>query len=101
MTKASENLFPGIVIRESANDGSDFSNPSADYRRMFLGEDGLLHVKDSAGTVTSPYSLAGAAITGATDINMYSGGDISLTTTTLVASTDRRIWWWRRRRVIA
>src|SRR5687768_14351077 len=46
----------GITIRESANDGSDFTNPDADYRRLFLGEDGLLHVKDSAGTVTNPYT---------------------------------------------
>ena len=42
----------GITIRESATDGSDFSNPAADYRRLFLGEDGLLHLKDSAGAVT-------------------------------------------------
>jgi hypothetical protein len=42
----------GMTIRESANDGSDFTNPSADSRRLFLGEDGQLHVKDSAGTVT-------------------------------------------------
>jgi hypothetical protein len=46
-----EKLF-GITIRESANDGSDFTNPDADYRRLFLGEDGQLHVKDSAGAVT-------------------------------------------------
>lgn len=45
-----------LKIRESANDGSDFSNPDADYRIAFLGEDGLWHVKDSAGAVTSPYS---------------------------------------------
>jgi hypothetical protein len=42
----------GMTIRESATDGSDFTNPDADYRRLFLGEDGQLHVKDSAGTVT-------------------------------------------------
>jgi hypothetical protein len=42
----------GITLRESANDGSDFTNPDADYRRLFLGEDGTLHLKDSAGTVT-------------------------------------------------
>jgi hypothetical protein len=42
----------GMTIRESANDGSDFTNPDADYRRLFLGEDGQLHVKDSSGTVT-------------------------------------------------
>lgn len=42
----------GLTIRESANDGSDFTNPDADYRVLFLGEDGLLHLRDSAGTVT-------------------------------------------------
>lgn len=42
----------GATIRESANDGSDFTNPDADYRRLFLGEDGLIHLKDSAGAVT-------------------------------------------------
>lgn len=46
------NLF-GITLRESANDGSDFTNPDADYRRVFLGEDGALHAKDSSGTVTA------------------------------------------------
>jgi hypothetical protein len=46
------NLF-GITLRESANDGSDFTNPDADYRRVFLGEDAALHLKDSAGTVTT------------------------------------------------
>lgn len=53
MTKASDNLFPKLIVQEAANDGSDFSNPSADYRVLFLGEDGQLHVKDSSGTVTS------------------------------------------------
>lgn len=42
----------GMTIRESAADGSDFTNPDADYRRLFLGEDGLLHLKDAAGAVT-------------------------------------------------
>ena len=42
----------GLTLRESADDGSDFGNPDADYRRLFLGEDGQLHVKDSAGSVT-------------------------------------------------
>lgn len=51
------NLF-GITLRESANDGSDFTNPDADYRRVFLGEDGALHAKDSAGTVTTLGGLA-------------------------------------------
>lgn len=48
-----------MTIRESTNDGSDFTNPDADFRRLFLGEDGLLWVKDSAGTVTHPYDGAG------------------------------------------
>jgi hypothetical protein len=59
MTKGSDNLFPGIILNEAANDGSDFANPDADYRRLFLGEDGVLHVKDSTGAVTSP--VAGGA----------------------------------------
>jgi len=50
--KASDNKFPGIILNEAADDGSDFSNPDADYRRLFLGEDGALHLKDSAGAVT-------------------------------------------------
>ena len=52
MTKISDALTYGLTIRESANDGSDFTNPASDYRRLFLGEDGQLHVKDSAGAVT-------------------------------------------------
>jgi hypothetical protein len=58
MAKISQALTYGLTIRESASDGSDFTNPDADYRRLFLGEDGMLHVKDSAGAVTSPYSGA-------------------------------------------
>lgn len=50
----------GIKIRESADDGSDFSNPDADYRMLFLGEDGDLHLKDSSGTVTD---IGGTAAT--------------------------------------
>src|SRR5262245_1402643 len=50
--KFSEAQLHGMTIRESATDGSDFTNPAADYRRLFLGEDGQLHVKDSSGTVT-------------------------------------------------
>lgn len=49
----------GLTIRESADDGSDFTNPGADYRRFFLGEDGTLKLKDSSGTVTS---LGGSGI---------------------------------------
>jgi hypothetical protein len=54
---------PSITLEEVANDGSSLTNPNADHRRLFLGEDGLLHVKDSGGTVTSPYSSSGIAAT--------------------------------------
>lgn len=63
----------GMTIRESANDGSDFTNPDADYRRLFLGEDGQLHVKDSAGTVTDIGASSGAV---ATDAIWDAAGDI-------------------------
>lgn len=53
----------GIHLRESATDGSDFSNAAADYRVLFLGEDGSLHVKDSAGSVSDPFSSSGIAAT--------------------------------------
>lgn len=52
MGKFHEDKVYGIKIRESANDGSDFSNPDADYRLAFIGEDGQWHLKDSAGNVT-------------------------------------------------
>lgn len=62
MTKASDNLFPKVILNEAATDGSDFSNPAADYRVLFLGEDGALHLKDSAGNVTDVTS-GGAGLT--------------------------------------
>lgn len=55
----------GLTIRESADDGSDFTDPAADYRRLFLGEDGQLHVKDSAGAVTAIGSGSGGMATDA------------------------------------
>src|SRR6186997_2222373 len=64
----------GMTIRESANDGSDFTNPGADYRRLFLGEDGQLHVKDSAGTVTDIGSTAGAPTTADYLVGTAQGG---------------------------
>lgn len=68
MSKISEALTYGLTIRESATDGSDFTNPVADYRRLFLGEDGQLHVKDSAGAVTDigAAAPAGAIVSKAT-----------------------------------
>jgi len=64
----------GMTIRESANDGSDFTNPGADYRRLFLGEDGQLHVKDSAGTVTDIGSTSGAPTTADYLVGTAQGG---------------------------
>ena len=64
MTKASDNPFPSLLVQEAATDGSDFGNPAADYRRLFLGEDGALHLKDSAGAVTD----IGAAVADIVDI---------------------------------
>lgn len=45
-------LIPSLRLEEILSDGSTLSNPAADSRRLFLGEDGLLHLKDSAGAVT-------------------------------------------------
>lgn len=70
-------LIYGIHVRESANDGSDFSNAAADYRVLFLGEDGLLHVKDSSGTVTNPFSGVGSL---ATDTLWAAAGDLVVAT---------------------
>jgi hypothetical protein len=58
--KASDNKFAKLIVQEAADDGSDFSNPDADYRVLFLGEDGALHLKDSAGTVTAVGGSSGA-----------------------------------------
>lgn len=74
MGKFSEAELFGMTIRESANDGSDFTNPSADYRRLFLGEDGQLHVKDSAGAVTDIGSAAGAPTTADYLVGTAQGG---------------------------
>lgn len=68
----------GLTLRESADDGSDFTNPDADYRRLFLGEDGQLHVKDSAGAVTG----IGGAVADILDL------DTAETDDTLVLAPD-------------
>ncbi len=56
----SDNKFPKIILEERLSDGSDTSNPPADHRALFVGEDGLFHLRDSSGTVTTP-SAGGAA----------------------------------------
>lgn len=58
MPAASDNKFPKVILEERATDGSDTSNPAADHRALFLGEDGGLHLRDSSGTVTDVSSGA-------------------------------------------
>lgn len=45
-------LIPSLRLEEILADGSTLTNPAADSRRLFLGEDGSLYLKDSAGAVT-------------------------------------------------
>jgi hypothetical protein len=52
---------PSITFEEILSDGSTLTNPAADHRRLFLGEDGYLHLRDSAGTITDPVA-AGSGI---------------------------------------
>lgn len=49
---ASDNEFPKVILEEVAADGSATVTPAADHRALFLGEDGALHLKDSAAAVT-------------------------------------------------
>jgi hypothetical protein len=60
MGAASENKFPKLILEERLSDGSDTSNPAADHRALFLGEDGALRLRDSAGGISSVAS--GSAI---------------------------------------
>jgi hypothetical protein len=57
-------LIPSLRLEEIASDGSTLTNPAADSRRLFLGEDGLLHLIDSSGTVTDVGSGVGGGIDG-------------------------------------
>lgn len=54
-----ENIY-GLHIRESATDGSDFGSADADYRKVYVGEDGDWHFKDSSGVVTFGHARHGA-----------------------------------------
>lgn len=56
-------LIPSLRLEEIASDGSTLTNPAADSRRLFLGEDGLLHLKDSAGAVSDVGGSGGIAAT--------------------------------------
>lgn len=78
MTKASDNQFPKVILEERATDGSDTSNPAADHRALFLGEDGSLHLRDSAGTVTNvggTETLPESIIDAAGDLIIGDGAD--------------------------
>lgn len=61
MAKGSESPLPSVILEEVLSDGSTLSSPSADHRRLFLGEDGLLHLKDSAAGVTDVGGAAGSS----------------------------------------
>lgn len=74
-TKGSNNPFPSILLQEVATDGSDTPTPAADYRRVFLGEDGELHLIDSADVVTD---VSGAAGSVATDTIWDAAGDLAV-----------------------
>jgi hypothetical protein len=86
MTKMSDAEVPSLVLEEVASDGSSLSNPAADHRRLFLGEDGYLHVKDSAGSVASV--VAGASFAGLQPVAFQLGYStaIALTTAEAVAA---------------
>lgn len=60
MAGFSTNKVFGIYLRESADDGSDFGTPAADYRFVYLGEDGNWHAKDASNVVTTLGGGAGA-----------------------------------------
>lgn len=81
MPFSTEPLF-GMTIRESATDGSDFTNPAADYRRLFLGEDGQLHLRDSAGAITD----IGGGLVQASRVSV-TGGNLTTTNTTFEDAT--------------
>lgn len=96
MTKGSDNEFPKVIMEEVANDGSATVTPAADHRALFLGEDGLLHVKDSGGTVTDPYTSSGGTVDiedegaaeGAADTIDFTGAGVSVTFASGTATVD-------------
>lgn len=78
MAKASDNLFPKVILEERLSDGSDTGNPATDHRALFLGEDGALHLRDSSGTITAIGGGGGGGVTVADE-----GGALSTAGTTL------------------
>ena len=59
MTLGSDNQYPKVYLEERLADGSDTPLPAADHRALFLGEDGLLYLKDSTGAVSSTIRRSG------------------------------------------
>jgi hypothetical protein len=69
--KGSENPVPHVLLEEVATDGSATGTPAADFRHLFLGEDGALHLKDSAAAVTD---VGGAGAVAAEDVTITDSG---------------------------
>lgn len=85
-----ENQFPQLILEEVATDGSDTPNPAADHRTLFLGEDGLLHLRDSGGSISD---VGGGGGSVATDAIFDAKGDLAVgtganTAAKLTAGTD-------------
>lgn len=72
-----------LKIRESLDDGSDFGTPDADYRYLFVGEDGDIHLKDAADAVTDfpAGGSAGGPVSGELDYAEITS-PVSVTSTT-------------------
>lgn len=89
MAKASDNKFPKVILEERLSDGSDTSNPAADHRALFLGEDGKLHLRDSSGTVTDVDTTGGGGATFKQTVRAGAGNYTTTSTTrTPIDSTN-------------
>ena len=83
MTKASDNLYPSVLLVEQ---GSAPSSPSAGDQRLFIDSaDHLLKLKNSGGTVTA---IGGASVVPNLILDYTLGSDISALATTGGAWTD-------------
>ena len=69
------------TLQEVASDGSDCSTPDADTRRLFLGEDGSLHLKDSADVITD---VGGGGLSHSTLGTTSLGGSFDTTQKTIM-----------------